>query len=91
MTAERIYRIPQSDLDRVRITCQHKGCGKTVEMGVRDARITFEHAYCPFCQNPWGTPKLDSNPLVALWTAWQLLHTAKDQMQVEFIVPDPAA
>lgn len=92
MTTEHVLRIPRSDLDLIRITCKHAGCGKTCEMSIRDARMTFQQGLCPFCLNPWaknpGT--LDTNPFVALLTAWQLFDGEKDQVDVEFVVPAPA-
>lgn len=93
MTAERIYRIPQADLDRIRVTCKHEQCGKTCEMTVREARMSFNQGLCPFCQNPWAKQptSLNNNPFVSLLTAWQLLEGVHDLVAVDFIIPEPAS
>jgi len=88
MVAERIYRIPQVDLVRVRITCKNPACKKTAEMTVDEARATFDAPKCRFCNAPLASSSgLDANPFVALATAWQLFAAEAERMSLEFVIP----
>jgi hypothetical protein len=70
MVTERIVRIPQADLTRLRITCLI--CKKVAEVGIQEASATIRGGICPFCgEEVWGPHGQGTDPFAQLNSSWR--------------------
>jgi len=81
--SERILKILLSELKTVRLLCQAKGCQGITELPVSKLKKGMT---CPLCREEFDASGFYA--LHELATAFRLLDSVKDHVQLEFVVPD---
>jgi hypothetical protein len=86
--SEKILKILLSELTRVRVRCNHEGCGMVYEMPLADLLgRNFEN--CPICRKALVVERSDEPACHLDNLAKILVGIAKQKnVQVEFVLPD---
>lgn len=88
--AEKIIKIPVSELSSVRLICQHKDCGGVAEIPSRRLEaLTGENIPCPSCGRAFKLNKVaDVGGLKALGMMLTALNSSESRL--EFVISNPA-
>ena len=80
-----------SELATLRVVCRRPGCGGVTEMPLDRVAARFADPRCPVCQGellPGNAA--GANPLTQLARAAVALQAHAANVDVEFVLPDPA-
>lgn len=77
-----------SELKTVRIICKHPACGVITEMPLDKLAGKLCTGQCPACQKAIASVSQDSNAFLLLAKAAQLFAARKDDVEIEFVIPD---
>lgn len=86
MVAEKLYRIPQSDLATIRIKCSK--CGNIAELSVQQAASKYMGGECTFCKHAFfdHVAEPSQNPFDALHSAWERFKDMDSKATIEFVM-----
>jgi len=77
-----------SELQIVRVLCKRKGCGVITELALDALARKHEDGRCRGCGDTLVTGG-DDGPFALLVRAVRELHDRRDQLDLEFVLPDP--
>jgi hypothetical protein len=86
--SEKLFRFLLNELKTVRVRCGR--CNVTLEVDTELLPKKFYRRTCPLCQSEYNIPHLpdDYNPFHDLAKLLRFFNEAKDQVTMEFTLPD---
>jgi hypothetical protein len=92
VVAEKILKIPLSELATIRLICKRQNCGGVAEIPVSRLVALVGQVTCPSCNQAFSVPVIGGpgglGGLKALGKSLENLAPTADMM-VEFVVPAP--